>query len=169
VLATRHLLDKGKRHIGHISGPLDWWESRQRRQAWQETLEKADFKVTDNQWIEGNWSSASGEAALEQLLQTYPDMDGVFVANDQMALAVLQVANRRGLAVPKDLAVVGFDNFAESAYFWPSLTTINHNHNELGCRAVQEVVKQIEAIHCNELLESETILLSTELVAREST
>ncbi len=169
VLATRHLLDKGKRHIGHISGPLDWWESRQRRQAWQETLEKAGFKVADNQWIEGNWSSASGEAAFEQLLLTYPEMDGVFVSNDQMALAVLRVANRRGLSIPKEMAVVGFDNFAESAYFWPSLTTVNHNHNELGCRAVQEVVKQIESVHCNELVSSETILLSTELVVREST
>ena len=169
VLATQHLLDRGRRHIGHISGPLDWWESRQRRQAWQETLEKAGVKVQDRQWIEGNWSSASGGAAFEQLLQTYPEMDGVFVANDQMALAVLQVANRRGLSIPQDLAVVGFDNFAESAYFWPSLTTINHNHNELGCRAVQEVVKQIEAIHCKEAVRSETILLSTELVEREST
>ncbi len=168
VLATRHLLKKGKRHIGHISGPLDWWESRQRRQAWQETLEKAGIKVVDAHWTEGNWSSASGETAFEQLLQTYPEMDGVFVANDQMALAVLQVANHRGLSIPKDLAVVGFDNFAESAYFWPSLTTINHNHNELGCRAVQEVVKQIEAIHCKETVQSETILLSTDLVIRES-
>ncbi len=169
VLATRHLLERGKRHIGHISGPLDWWESRQRRQAWQETLEKAGHKVMDNQWNEGNWSSASGEIAFEQLLRTYPEMDGVFVANDQMALAVLQVANRRGLSIPKDLGVVGFDNFAESAYFWPSLTTVNHNHNELGCRAVQELVKQIEGIHCKEVVPSETILLSTQLVAREST
>jgi DNA-binding LacI/PurR family transcriptional regulator len=169
VLATRHLLERGKRHIGHISGPLDWWESRQRRQAWQETLERAGMKVTDRQWIEGNWSSASGEAAFDQLLQTYPEMDGVFVANDQMALAVLKAANQRGLVIPKDLAVVGFDNFAESAYFWPSLTTINHNHFELGCRAVQEVVKQIEAMHNHEGLEAETILLSTELVVREST
>jgi len=169
VLATRHLFDRGKRHIGHISGPLDWWESRQRRQAWQETLEKAGIKATDNHWVEGNWSSASGEAAFEQLFQTYPEMDGVFVANDQMALAVLQAANRRGLSIPKDLAVVGFDNFAESAYFWPALTTINHNHHELGCRAVQELVKQVEAIHRNEILKTETILLSTELVVREST
>jgi LacI family transcriptional regulator len=169
VQATRHLLEKGKRHIGHISGPLDWWESRQRKQAWQETLEKAGLTVSGNQWIEGNWSSDSGEAAFKELLGSYPDMDAVFAANDQMALAVLQAAHRRGLAIPKDLAVVGFDNFAESAYFWPALTTVNHNHNELGCRAVEEVVKQIEAVHRNENLKSETILLSTDLVVREST
>ncbi|MGA2489156.1 MAG: substrate-binding domain-containing protein, partial [Anaerolineales bacterium] len=163
------LLEQGRRHIGHISGPLDWWEARQRKQAWQETLEKVGIKVADNHSTEGNWSSASGETAFEKLLQSYPEMDAIFVGNDQMALAVLHIANRRGLAIPRNLAVVGFDNFAESAYFWPALTTINHNHHELGCRAVQEVVNQIEAIHRDENVESRTILLSTELVVREST
>jgi LacI family transcriptional regulator len=169
VLATQHLLDQGRRDIGHISGPLDWWEARQRKQAWQETLEKAGIRVADNHWIEGNWSSASGEAALEQLLQTYPEMDGIFVANDQMALSVLQIAHRQDIRIPQDLAVVGFDNFPESAYFWPSLTTINHNHNELGCRAVQELVKQVEAVHRNEIIVSQTISLKTDLFIREST
>jgi DNA-binding LacI/PurR family transcriptional regulator len=168
VLATQHLLEQGRRHIGHISGPLDWWEARQRKLAWQETLQKSGIKITDNHWAEGNWSSASGETAFEQLMLSYPEMDAIFAANDQMALSVLHIANRREMVVPRDIAVVGFDNFAESAYFWPALTTINHNHHELGCRAVQEVVKQIEAIHRNEKIESQTVLLSTELFVRDS-
>jgi DNA-binding LacI/PurR family transcriptional regulator len=169
VMATRHLLEQGFGHIGHISGPLDWWEARQRKQAWQETLEKSGIKVTDNHWAIGNWSPASGAIAFEQLLQSYPEMDAIFVANDQMALAVLRIANRIGIRIPQELAVVGFDNFAESAYFWPALTTINHNHHELGCRAVQEVVKQIEASRRKERIDAQTVLLSTELVVREST
>ena len=169
VLATRHLLEQGRSHIGHISGPLDWWEARQRKQAWQETLEKAGIQVADNHWAEGNWSSASGETAFKKLQQSYPEMDAIFAANDQMALSVLCSANHREINIPGDLAVDGFDNFPESAYFSPTLTTINHNHHELGCRAVQEIVKQIEAMHRNENVESKTILLSTELVAREST
>ncbi len=168
ILATQHLLDQGHRKIGHISGPLDWWEARQRKQAWQDTLEKAGINMADGHWAEGNWSSSSGEAAFEQLSRSYPEMDAVFVANDQMALSVLRIANCRGIRVPHDLAVVGFDNFAESAYFWPSLTTINHNHNELGCRAVQEVVSQIEAFHRNAIVEPQNILLTPELVIRES-
>jgi LacI family transcriptional regulator len=169
VQATRHLLEQGRRHIGHISGPLDWWEARQRKLAWQETLEKAGRKVAATYWVEGNWSSSSGEAAFEQLLRSYPEMDAVFVANDQMALSVLHTSGHRGIRIPQDLAVVGFDNFAESAYFWPALTTIDHNHNELGCRAVQEVVKQIEAFHNNQKVESQTVLLTTELFVRETT
>ena len=168
VLATRHLLEQGCRAIGHISGPLDWWEARQRKQAWQDTLQKAGLPVGENACVEGNWSSSSGEAAFNQLLETYPGMDAVFVGNDQMALTVLQVAHRRGLRVPQDLAVVGFDNMAESAYFWPALTTINHNLYELGCRAVQEAVEQIEALRRDGRPEPKNIYLSPELVIRQS-
>jgi LacI family transcriptional regulator len=167
-LATQHLLDQGYRQIGHISGPLDWWEARQRKQAWLDALRMAGIKATENQCTEGNWSSSSGDLAFTQLRQSYPEMDAVFVGNDQMALTVLQIANRQGLRVPRDLAVVGFDNMVESAYFWPSLSTINNNQHELGCRAVQEVVTQIESSHRNEKLEPQTILLSPELIVRES-
>jgi LacI family transcriptional regulator len=168
VLATQHLLDQGCRRIGHISGPLDWWEARQRKQAWQDTLKKAGLHIAVDQCAEGNWSSSSGEIAFMQLLASYPEMDAVFVGNDQMALSVLQTAHRQGLRVPKDLAVAGFDDMAESPYFWPALTTINHNQHDLGCRAVQETVKQIEALWRNEKLEPQSILLSPELVIRES-
>jgi LacI family transcriptional regulator len=168
VLVTQHFLDQGRRRIGHISGPLDWWEARQRKLAWQETLGKAGIIVSESNCTEGNWSSSSGETAFAQLLNTYPEMDAVFVGNDQMALSVLQTANRIGLRVPQDLAVAGFDNMVESAYFWPGLTTINQNQHELGCRAVQETVKQIEAVRNNEKMIPRNILLSLELVVRES-
>jgi DNA-binding LacI/PurR family transcriptional regulator len=124
VLVTRHLFAQGCRRIDHISGPMEWWEARQHRQAWQEALQEAGIDVEDFHWQEGNWSSASGEVAFEQLLESYPQMDAVFAANDQMALAAMHIAARRGLRVPEDLAVVGYDNFDESAYFMPSLTTI---------------------------------------------
>jgi LacI family transcriptional regulator len=169
VLVTQHLLDLGRHRIGHISGPLDWWEARQRKLAWQDTLKAAGASVEDKHCTEGNWSSSSGEAAFFQLLESYPEMDAVFVGNDQMALTVLQIANRQGMRVPQDLAVAGFDNMVESAYFWPALTTINQNQHELGCRAVQETVKQIEAARNNEKLIPQNIVLSLELVIREST
>jgi LacI family transcriptional regulator len=174
TLATRHLLEQGYRRIGHISGPLDWWEARQRKQAWQDTLQMAGIPAIDKACIEGNWSSSSGEAAFKQLLESYPGVEAVFVGNDQMALTVLQIAHRRGLRVPQDLAVIGFDNMAESAFFWPALSTIKNNLYELGCRAVQETVEQIEAVHrdaragYSEKLEPQNILLSPELIIRES-
>jgi len=168
TLATRHLLEQGCRRIGHISGPQDWWEARQRKQAWQDTLQKAGIAVAAQACSEGNWSCSSAETAFTQLLETYSEMEAVFVGNDQMALTVLQIAHRRGLRVPQDLAVIGFDNMAESAYFWPALSTINHNLYELGCRAVQETIEQIEAVHRDDKLEPQNILLSPELIVRES-
>ncbi len=169
ILATQHLLDLGRQHIGHVSGPLEWWEARQRKQGWQEALHAAGRKVTETHCAEGNWSASSGETAFLQLLQSYPELDAVFVANDQMALAALQIAHRRNLHIPKDLAVVGFDNIAESAYFYPSLTTINQNQHELGCQAVQELVSLIEAAHSgNQAIEPKSFLLAPELMLRES-
>ena len=168
ALAVRHLLERGRRRIGHISGPLDWWEARERKLAWNETLEGAGAPTGENQWAEGNWSSSSGEAAFEQLLRSYPGMDAVFVGNDQMALSVLSAAHRKGMRIPQDLAVVGFDNIVESAYFWPSLTTVHQDQHELGCRAVQELAAQIELAQSDQKIEPKTIMLTAELIVRDS-
>ncbi len=168
VMATRHLLDSGYQRIAHLSGPLDWWEARQRKQGWQDTLVKASRKFEDRFSAEGNWSSASGQSAFQQLLNAYPEMDAVFAANDQMALTVLHIASEKGIRVPQDLGVVGFDGIAESAYFSPALTTINQNQLELGSRAVEELVHKIEAAYKNESVAPTNILLKPELVIRES-
>ncbi len=169
-LAVQHLIEIGRRRIGHISGPLDWWESRQRRQAWEDVLRQAGLPVAESHTVEGSWSSASGEAAFRQLLEQYPTMDAVFVANDQMALSVLQVACRCGKRVPQDLAVVGFDDLAESAYFWPPLTTIRQDQRELGAQAVLSLVNRIEALHDGIIPPDPlSLILMPELIVREST
>lgn len=167
--ATEHLLEQGYRNIGHISGPLDWWEARQRKAGWQDALSEAGFQVADHHWASGNWSSASGEQAMRRLLDGYPEMDAVFVANDQMALGVLQVACQKGIQVPQDLAVVGFDGIPESAYYWPPLTTVYQDQQKLGCIAVRELVQIIEASQQSKaVVEPKTILLQPELIVRES-
>ena len=167
-MATRHLIDQGCQHIGHISGGLIWWEARLRLQGWRDTLEKAGRQVTDLHWEEGNWSSSSGAAAIEKLLSQYPEMDGVFVANDQMALSVLREAHQRGIKVPDQLAVVGFDGIPESAYFYPSLTTISQDPQTLGGQAVKSLVEMIDVQRENKPVESRSILIPPELVVRES-
>ncbi len=168
LLATRHLLEQGRRRIGHISGPLDWWAARQRKQAWHRALEQAGFAATEDHWAQGNWSSSSGEVAFEQLLRSYPEMDGVFVANDQMALSVLCVAHRRGVRIPQDLAVVGFDNIPESAHFWPSLTSIHQDLQHMGRLATRLLADQVEAVHQKRDVQPQNILLPSELIVRES-
>jgi LacI family transcriptional regulator len=167
-MATKHLLDQGCKNIGHIAGSLDWWEARLRLQGWKDALECAGLPIQDNQWEQGNYSSASGAVAIEKLLENFPEMDGIFVANDQMALSVLREACRRGIKVPSQLAVVGFDGIPESAFFYPSLTTISQDPHLLGGYAVQNVVELIDAQRENRLVESQTILFSPTLEVRES-
>jgi LacI family transcriptional regulator len=140
-LATQHLLDQGCYSIGHITGPLDWWESQRRMDGWRETLANADRSTSDQHWVEGNWTPASGECSINRLIKQYPEMDAVFVANDQMALGVLKRAHELKLKIPHDLAVVGFDGIPESAHYWPPLTTIHQDLHLLGCTAVDELVK----------------------------
>jgi DNA-binding LacI/PurR family transcriptional regulator len=169
-LAVQHLLDQGYRNIGHLAGPLDWWEARQRKAGWQDTLGKAGIFPSAEGCVEGNWSSSSGERAVLKLMDANPNLDAVFAANDQMALSVLQAAHRRGLRVPQDLGVAGFDGLPESAYFWPSLTTIDQNQHELGCASVRELVAMVEARwHENTPYQPKFTSLQPLLVVREST
>ena len=118
-LAMQHLLAQGYRHIGHISGPLDWWEARQRMAGWKDVLQEHGLPVLPNHCVEGNWSSTSAAQAVQTLFDQYPEMDAVFAANDQMALSVLQAACMRKIRVPEQLGVVGFDNMVELAFFSP--------------------------------------------------
>jgi DNA-binding LacI/PurR family transcriptional regulator len=168
-MATEHLLQQGYQHIGHVSGPLDWWESRQRKAGWQAALVAAGIEPLKAHCTEGNWSSASGETAFRQLLAQYPGMDAVFAGNDQMALSVIQMSCRDGISIPSQLGVVGFDGLPEAAYFWPPLTTIVQDQHQLGCTAVEEIVASIENARRDDVPgEHKAIVLKPELVVRES-
>ena len=163
--AVEYLLSLGRRKIGLISGPLEWLEARQRKQGWEDALKSAG--VTDQHWAQGNWSPSSGESAFAELIQKYPDLDAVFSSNDQMALGLFHFAHANGIFIPQDLAVVGFDDLTESAYFSPALTTIKHPLRDLGILAVKTLLAQIEEIAPEHPVKA--IVLETGLVVRDST
>jgi LacI family transcriptional regulator len=163
-LATEHLLALGKRRIGHVAGPLDWKEARDRRDGWLDALMQAT--VQPGPVSAGDWTSASGVRAFEAMLEAEPELDGVFAANDQMALGVLHVANDRGIRIPGNLAVVGFDGLPEASEFSPSLTTVRQPLRELGARAVDEVIATIDERPGHEV--GRSIVLPTELIVAES-
>lgn len=164
-LATQHLLAQGYQHIGIITGPLGWGVAQQRLLGWQEAL----TTYQNRQIFEGDWSAASGEQGLHQLRQQYPELDAVFVSNDQMALGVLQAAHRLGLRVPEDLGIIGFDNIPEAAYFYPPLSTIRHKLADQGRLGVQRLIETIEARRNKTVLSpAATTILQPELVVRKS-
>jgi LacI family transcriptional regulator len=172
-LAVEHLVEIGRNHIAHVSGPLTWWEARERKRGWEDVLleHKKIQKVEERYWEEGTWGSGSGERAIRKLLDEYPEMDGVFVGNDQMALSVMQVASRLGVKIPEDLAVVGFDGIPDTAYYWPPLTTVYQDQYQLGCLAVSELIQMIEQRRGSEeelVVKPKQILIKPELIIRES-
>jgi LacI family transcriptional regulator len=165
--AIEHLLSIGRQEIALITGPLEWLEARQRKQGWEDALYSMGITPKANKWAQGNWSSASGESAFAELALNYPEMNAVFVSNDQMALGVLHYAHEHGIRVPEDIAVIGFDDVTEAAYYTPALSTVSHPLRQLGFMAVKALVEQIEGRGSSST--PRHIVLSTELILRDST
>jgi LacI family transcriptional regulator len=169
-MATEHLLDLGRKNICHISGPLDWWEARERKRGWEDALSAKGIQPHQKMWVEGNWSSKSGKQAMRELLDKFPQMDAVFVGNDQMALSVLQTASEEGIEVPNDLAVIGFDGIPEAEFYSPPLSTIFQNQNQVGRTAVQELIRLVEErLDDEKEIKPRHITIEPELILRRST
>jgi LacI family transcriptional regulator len=163
TLATRHLLELGHRTVRHVAGPPDWIESRLRLDGWRDTL--ADSGAVSHPPIVGDWTAAAGYDAGLRLADD-PDVTAVFVANDQMALGVLHAFHERGVRVPDDVSVVGFDDTPESAFFTPSLTTVRQDFGRLGEVAVELLDRLVGDVDARV---SDKHLISPTLVVRGST
>ena len=105
---------------------------------------------------------------MRTLLEREPDIDAVMVCSDQMAIGALGVAHQIGRRIPQELAIVGFDNIPESAFFWPPLTTVYQQLIDVGCIAVQNLHQWIEAKRKGEATPLENVRLTPELIVRES-
>jgi LacI family transcriptional regulator len=166
--ATEHLLAQGHRQIGLITGPLRWWDAGQRLLGWQDALRAAGLPVDESLIAEGDWSAASGERAFYHLIAAHPDLGAIFACNDQMALGVIRAALASGRRIPDDLAVVGFDDIPEAAFFTPSLTTMRQDVVELGRRSVAAFAHLFHDRPLPGQDGGNSLLLATQLVVRES-
>jgi LacI family transcriptional regulator len=170
-LATEHLIAGGTRHVGIITGPMSWWEARQRLDGWRQTMAAHGRAVDDSLIIEGDWTVASGEKAFHEMLDACPGIDAVFASNDQMALGVLHAALSRGMRVPEDLSVVGVDNVAEASHFWPPLTTVSQPLGLAGEMAVKEidaVIASSRTVRRAAEIACDMTLLEPQLIVRHS-
>jgi DNA-binding LacI/PurR family transcriptional regulator len=167
-LATQHLFDTGRQRIAHISGPLDWWASKERKRGWQQALNAAGIQITSLHHVEGDWSGASGEKTMSQLLIQYPDLDAVFIANDHMALGAMLHLHQVGKRVPEDIAVVGYDGLPETKHYSPPLTTIEINQRECGSIAVKRLIECIENYKEHQPVDPKTVVLQPRLIVRSS-
>ncbi len=168
--AALHLLARGCRKVGVITGPETWWESRQREAGWHSAMldsGRVGEDELENLRITGDWYPASGDRGLELLLRGDPGIDAVFAFNDQMALGALRAAQRLGRRVPEDLAVVGFDDVPEASFFCPPLTTLRQPLIEMGAQAVRLLHRMLSQKD-GESIHPEPIWLQTELIVRAS-
>ncbi len=167
--ATRHLLAAGRRAIATITGPRDMAPGIERLRGYEQALHEAGHPVAPERIATGDFTYEGGTRAMRALLRSAPDIDGVFVASDVMALAALQVLREAGRTTPGDVALVGFDDTPSALHTDPPLTTIHQPVERMGWEMARLLADQIAcATGRPELQEPETVMLDTHLVVRES-
>ncbi|MEY9214992.1 LacI family DNA-binding transcriptional regulator [Thermobifida halotolerans] len=163
--ATRHLIGLGHRRIAFVEGRPELWCSRARLDGYRAGLETAGLDVDSALVVPGDFDYESGFRAGEQLFDLAEPPTAVFAASDQMALGVYEALRRRGLRVPDDVSVVGFDDLPQARWSSPPLTTVRQPLAEMGRLAVRTVHRLVQS----ETIESPRVELATELVVRDST
>ncbi|WP_405015236.1 LacI family DNA-binding transcriptional regulator [Kitasatospora sp. NBC_01539] len=160
ALAVRHLLQRGRRRIAAITGPLELYEARERLEGYRQPL-----RDTGRRSIValGDFTRASGAEAMRQLLEDDPHLDAVFASNDLMAIGALRTLHRAGRRVPEDVAIVGFDDIEAASYTSPALTSVRSPMADQATAAVRLLLSLIEGGS------TDPVIMPNELVVREST
>ncbi|WP_431801258.1 LacI family DNA-binding transcriptional regulator [Halobacillus andaensis] len=141
--ATEHLISLGHRRIAHVAGPLHSLISKYRFKGYRQAMKENGIDFDTNLIREGEFTFESGYEQMLQLLDYNFPPSAVFAASDEMAMGVINAAKHRGIKVPDDLAVVGFDNIKFSSIFDPPLTTIAQPKFGMGKRAMELLIKKI--------------------------
>lgn len=146
-IATQHLLNIGCQHLIHVSGPEDSPSAKARWQGFEKTIVNGrtlNSSLT-GELIQGNFRFEGGYEIGSSLLRSKNRPDGIFAANDLMAIGIIQAARSCGVDVPGELAVIGYDNIAMCEYVFPSLTTIAQPGYAMGRAAFQLLKQQLGA------------------------
>lgn len=138
--AANHLMDLGHTRIGFIEGPPGFRSRKERRLGFEEALSRRGQKLPEALVTDGAYTYESGMAAAELLLARSPRPTAIFAANDEMAAGVYTVARQKGLSIPRDLSIVGFDDTPVSARLFPALTTVRWPIPEMGRSAARKLL-----------------------------
>lgn len=122
--AVGYLIEQGHRRIGLVLGPHGFRSARERRQGFEQALATAQITLPRSMIADGNYTFESGVLAADRLLDLMPRPTAIFACNDEMAAGVLHAARQRGIDVPRDLSIIGFDDTPIAAHIWPPLTTV---------------------------------------------
>ncbi len=154
--ATSYLVRQGRRRIAHITGSLAVPPGALRQAGYRQAIEESALSPCE---ATGDFTFLSGRRAMEHLLDAAERPDAVFVANDVMAIGALQVLQAQGVAVPDDIAVIGFDNIEESAWSTPPLTTMDHGIDYIGAAAARLLLATLQDSSYTEVVQVDCSLI----------
>ena len=163
--ATEHLVGLGHRRIAFVAGTPTLMSARARLDGYRAGLETAGLPFDPELVVAGDFDYASGALAADRLLALDDPPTAVFAANDQMALGVYEGVRRRGMRVPQDVSVVGFDDLPQARWSSPPLTTVHQPLVQMGMLAARTVLRMVDG----ETIDVPRVELSTRLVLRDST
>lgn len=164
-LATQHLIELGHKRIACIAGPSTITPSAERMTGYRKALEQANLPYDEKMIIRGDYHAQSGMEITNAILKMDPRPTAIFALNDLMALGALRAAAEAGCSVPRDLAVVGYDDLELAKFTTPPLTTIAQPKKEIGIQAISLLVDRIS----RKSLSPSRLILAPELIVRRST
>jgi LacI family transcriptional regulator len=165
ILATRHLIELGHTRIACIAGPSSITPSAERITGYRKALEEAGLAYDEKLLFRGDYHAQSGMEITHSILKLNPRPTAIFALNDLMALGALRAASEAGYSVPRDLAVVGYDDLEIAHFTNPPLTTIAQPKKEIGTQAIRLLADRIARKNhppCR-------VVLPPELIVRRST
>jgi LacI family transcriptional regulator len=165
LAAAQHLLSLGHRRIAYIGGPVTAAHNQARMHGYRAAMEAAGAAVSDEYVLAGQFRFTDGVHGARVLLDLPEPPTAVFAGCDETAAGVIEAARARGLRVPEDLSVVGFDDTEVARYSSPPLTTVRQPLREMGGVALRTALRLSDG----DKLESHHVELATELVIRHST
>lgn len=142
-LATEHLIAKGHRHIGYISGPRNKHDAMERLSGHKRALVQGGLDFLPEMVFEGHYKERDGRDGLHYLKQKNPALTAVVCANDWMASGAMSCARDMGLDLPRDLSIVGFDNLMFAHHVFPKLTTVSNPVNKMGEMAAKSILNRV--------------------------
>ena len=164
--AARHLAGLGHRRIAFISGPDSFRSSHERGQGFREGLAEYGLSLDDACVRQGAYTFESGVEAAQSLLSIREPPTAIFAGNDEMAIGVMKAARDRGLDVPRDLSIVGFDDLPMASRVWPNLTTVRLPIRDMGRMAAEKLTARSRGLDPATLVQPE---VDPSRVVRDST
>ncbi|GAB6261078.1 substrate-binding domain-containing protein [Photobacterium sp. CCB-ST2H9] len=163
-LAARYLIDCGHRDIGCITGPLIKHQAQIRYEGFKRAMNEAGLAFRSDWVIESDFECEGGYDAFHTMYASGTLPSAIFVCNDMMAMGVINAANEKGVRIPDDLSIIGYDDIHIAKFMTPSLTTIHQPKYRLGQAAVETLLKRIN----KEITEPQIVQLEPTLVVRQS-